>query len=286
MASLAEFLRANGATDEDVKSLTEGTGSGVAKRAFEALAAKAEAESARAAAAESARKAAEDGAAGLQDWYDNVATPQYTKMQTDVMEARANEARTRAILQTAQERGLIDVATIAGYEPAKPAAAPAAAPTFDTTKYMTRDEILRIAETEGDAIALVADVSEEHRRLFPDRPFNARELRREAMAAKKPFEQYWADKYGVAAAREKRATEEKTAYEKRLRDEGAAAARQQLVDEGFNPGLRAPLPSNNIFAPRKAPDGSTKQPWEVGENQARQARLAKAMENEAKAVTH
>jgi hypothetical protein len=284
MATLAEFLKTNGASDEDVKALTEGSFSGVAKRTFDALQAKADAEAQRAAAAEAARVKAEEAVAATSEWYNNTAMVEYSKMQNDVVAAKANEARAMTALKAAQERGLIDVAVTAGYEAEVKAAAATAATAVDTTKFMTRDEILAIAEKEGEAIALVQDIANEHARLFPDKPLNWRQLRRDAMAAKQPVEAYWTSKYGVEAAREKRATDERTAMETRLRKEGADAARQQLIDEGFNPGLRAPLPSNNVFAPRKAPDGSTKQPWEVGENESRQARLKRAMDNEAKAV--
>ena len=289
MPTLAEFLAANGADADAVKALTEGSFSGAVKRAFDTLQSKADAEAAARAAAEAGRKTAEDGAQALQDWYDNVATPEYKIMQNEVLRAKAEEARARAVVKTAQERGLIDVAAMAGYEPdpAKvAAAAAAAAPAIDPTKYMTRDEILQIADREGEAIALVQDIAAEHSKLFPDKPLNWRQLRKDAMAAKQPVEAYWTAKYGVAAAREARETADRAAYEARLRKEGGDAVRQQLVDEGFNPGLRAPLPSTNVFVPRKAADGSTRQPWDVPENQARQERLKRAMENEAKAVTH
>jgi len=282
---LTQFLKANGASDDDVKALTEGSFAGAAKRAFDAAFAKAAAAEAAAADAVAARTKAEAVVAETTDWYNNTALVEYGKLQNEVVAAKANEARYIAALKVAQERGLIDVAKDLGFEPEKKEPVTAAA-AIDTTKYMTRDEILAIAEKEGEAIALVQDIAAEHSRLFPDKPLNWRQLRRDAMAAKQPVEAYWTSKYGVEAAREKRVTDERTAMEARLRKEGADAERQKLVDEGFNPALRVPLPSNHVFAPRKAPDGSAKQPWEVGENESRQTRLKRAMENEAKSVTH
>ena len=104
---LTQFLKANGASDDDVKALTEGSFAGAAKRAFDAAFAKAAAAEAAAADAVAARAKAEAAVAETSDWYNNTAMVEYNKMQNEVVAAKANEARARAALTVAQERGLL-----------------------------------------------------------------------------------------------------------------------------------------------------------------------------------
>jgi hypothetical protein len=252
MKPYAQYLKELGATDEDVKVLDNP----IARKAYEA------AESAREAAELKAKTAADD-LAKYDTWYTSEAVPSYKKMEQDMMNAKADAARSAALIKEAQERGLLEVAANAANPPA--AAPAAAAPAFDETKYVTRDTLLKVAEQEGDAIALAQDIAFEHNILFPNQPLKFRELRNAAVAAKKPVEQYWMEKYGVQAARDARAAADKAAYEKKLREEGAQQARTELASQYGNPDTRPYTPSQSPFAARTSGERTGgKQPWEAG----------------------
>lgn len=257
----AEYLKSNGATEDEVKLLDTTVG----RKAFEAM----QAAETRAIAADAARVADRET---LEKWRDNEIIPLVSRLNNELVVAKGNEGKAREAILALQKEGLINVSKDLGYDP--PAAPTGgngspnpAAPGFDPNKYFTREDVINIAAQEGDAIALAQDIAYEHRLLFPDKPLNFREMRREALAAKQPVEQFWMNKYGVTAARDKRASEEKAAYEKRLIDQGATAERERLASQYGNPDTRPLTPSNSPFAQRPAA-GRDKQPWEVGDRSA------------------
>jgi hypothetical protein len=265
--SYADFLKEQGASEDEVKLLDTAP----ARKAYNALMDKAEADAALAAKAKTDLDA-------YDKWYQDEAVPAYKKMEGDLTVAKANEARAATAIRTMQERGLIDVAKDLGYDPDKPPAPPAnpALPTgFDPSKYVTSDVLMQVAEKEGDAIAIAQDIAFEHSRLFPDRPLNFRELRKEAVAAKKPVEQLWKEKYGVDAARAAKAKSEQDTRDAKLREEGAAAERAKYANAA-NPDLRSPATSNSPFIPRKEGDRAGKQPWDLNENDTASSRVRNA----------
>lgn len=253
-----EYLKSLGATEEDIKLLDTAIG----RKTFEAM----QAADARATAAESARTTERTT---LEKWRDEQVIPLVSDMQKKVILAEANEAKARQAIKTLQDQGLIDVAKDLGYDTPPPANAPPAnnggANGFDPAKYFTKDDVVAIAAREGEAIAIAQDIMNEQRYLFPDKPVGPtwfRDLRAKAQAANKSVEQYWMESNGVAAAREARTLADKTAYETRLRTEGATAERERLSSTYGNPDARPLVPSNSPFT--KRPDqGREKQPWEV-----------------------
>lgn len=274
--SFEDYLRSQGASAEDVKALTEGSFSATARRAFDKLQADLAAEA-------DARKAAEVGAAAYEErinaWYEAEA-PKADAYRNEAITASAELAKAKAALREAEKKGLIKVAEQLGYKlddaPVAPPAAAAAA--LDPTKYFTRDEILQIAEREGEAIATAADIAYEHRVLFPDRPLNFKELRAKAVAARKPVQQLWEETFGVPAARQARADADKAAYEKKLRDEGASAERERLASQYGNPDARPLSPSASPFAFNRSKSHEGKQPWELDANALHSDRVRRATE--------
>jgi hypothetical protein len=263
--SFEDYLRSQGASAEDVKALTEGSFSATARRAFDKL-------QADLAAEVDARKAAEVGAAAYEErvntWFETEG-PKAEAYRNEAITAGAELAKAKAALALAEKKGLIKVAEQLGYklDDAPPTRTdPSTVPSIDPNKYFTRDEILAIAQKEGEAIATAADIAYEHRVLFPDRPLNFKQLREKAVAAKKSVEQVWMEDFGVTAAREARAKADKDAYEKKLRDEGAAAERERLASEYGNPATRPLATSSNPFAFVHRSDKSRegKQPWDLG----------------------
>lgn len=257
---IKEFLKANGASEEDLKALTEGPHSKSLASAFEKLQAQAEkAEADRVAALASAAKVKEE----YDNWFQNTAIPERQQIENELVAARANEAKAREALKVAQEKGLFNAAKDLGYEEKdlkNPASNPAPG-SFDEKKYFTRDEILAIAQQEGDAIALAQDIAAEHAALFPGQRLNFRELRKEAVSQRKSVEQLWMEKYGVQAARDKKLADERAAEQAKWKAEGAKEKETELVSKYGNPDTRPLSPSVSPFAKRPS-SGRDKMPWE------------------------
>jgi hypothetical protein len=255
----AEFLASQGATAEDIAILN----TPIAQKAFAAQDA-------------AAQKAIADYKAKADEWYESVAQPNLTKAEADATKARqdairvqAEAARLRSLVAASTDESLKQVAKDMGFKldgtadaPPPPNLAPGA-PGFDPNKYFTRDDILQIAEREGDAIAIASDIAFEHRQLFPDKPLNFRELRKSAVAAKKPVEQYWMETFGVQAARDARAKSDKEAYDARLIKQGHDAAVTELASQYANPNTVPAGTSSSPFVPRPKA-GREKPPWEAG----------------------
>lgn len=261
----AEYLQSLGASAEDIKTLTEGPSAAVARKAFDAQQAQVAAETARLKEEAEARVA--DYKKKADDWYETVAQPNLTKATSEATKAAAEAARLRSLVASSTDEGLRKVAEEMGIKldgtriDPNPNPNPGN-PGFDPNKYFTRDEIVSIAEREGEAIAVAQDIAFEHRLLFPDRPLNFRELRREAVAAKKPVEQLWQEKYGVSAARDKRAADAKAADEARIRKEERDKVTSEFAERVANPNLVPGSTSTNVLAPRPA-TGREKLPWET-----------------------
>jgi hypothetical protein len=262
----AEFLKSQGASEEEIKVMDTAVG----RRAFDAMQ-----RTATEAAEEAARQkaSAESYQTRVDQWFEE-NKGKLDAANNNVVTAKAEAERARAAILAAHKQGMLDVAILndLGIKPDGTSAAPPAAPpnpgapNFDPNKYFTRDDILTIAEREGEAIAMAQDIAAEHSVLFPGRPLNFRELRREAVAAKKPLEQVWMDKFQVSAAREAKQKAEREAEQKKWMEEGAKAREAELLKTiGSNPFTRAPEASHSPFAPRPQSDTrSGKQPWEVG----------------------
>lgn len=274
-----EWLRSNGVTDEELKTFSVPS----LRKAFDSI-------QAQAAAAKSAADSYQERANA---WYEE-QKGNLTKAQSEAVAARAEAARNREALLEAQKLGLIDVAKDLGLklEELEHRTPPTPTPTptgFDPEKYFTRDDILAIAEREGEAIAVAQDISAEHLALF-GRPISFRDLRREAVASKIPVEQFWMTKYNVTKAREDRAKADEEKKLQAVRDEERKKVEAEWAAKiSQNPNLRVLEPSISPFAPRSGSDPRVgKQPWEVGTSeQLHEARVRKGTELALKReVTH
>jgi hypothetical protein len=275
MATWIEHLKANGASEEDIKVLD----TPAARRAFDA-------QEARAAAAEAERLKAVEDRKLTEDWYKNTATPEFNKKAQEVVLAKAEADKFRAALRSAKDQGFIDIddSFFGPGTPGTPTGTPAANPnTRDdpaTRNYFTKEEVAEIASREGDAIAIAADILSEHRDLFPDRPLNMRELRKRAVAARTSVENQWMTEFSVPAARQAREQKAREAEQSKWREEGAKAEREKIARE-YNPDTRSQVPSNSPFTVRKtAGDIRSKQPWEAGnENSLSDDRVVRVARN-------
>jgi hypothetical protein len=250
MSSYGDYLRTQGASDADIAVLD----TPLAQKAFTALQAERDA----------AAKAQADYKATADKWYQEEVIPQFTTMQQETAIAKAERAKAIELIKSATDAGMIELAKKAGFEKELEAGRAPKEPTMDD-KFVTRELLLQVAEKEGDAIAIAQDIAYEHSRLCPDKTLNFQSLRRDAVARKVPVMQVWEEKYGIPALRAARELADKTAYETKLREEGAAAERTKFASEYGNPGTRPLMPSHNPFVNRPA-EKKDKQPWEVDEN--------------------
>jgi hypothetical protein len=70
-------------------------------------------------------------------------------------------------------------------------------PQFDTSKFVTKDDISQANQGHALVNALIYDLGERHRDLFGTRLPNAKELVAEAIKAGRPLEDYWKEKFKV-----------------------------------------------------------------------------------------
>lgn len=251
MATYAEFLKLQGASEEEIKILDTPVG----RKAFEKM------ETALVSAVARADKSKTD-IDNYQKWYNEEAHPEYKRMEAAKIAADAKVAQAAAIIKSATDQGLIEIAKAAGFE-VEPAAPPKKEETVDTSKFVTHDLLLSTAMREGEAIAAAQDIAAEHVYLFGKPLRNFRELRAEAMQRKVPVEQVWMEKFKVADARTARDTADKKEADDKIRKEEREKVTAEFADKYGNPDLRAPVISTNILTPR--PDhGRGKQPWESG----------------------
>lgn len=265
----AEFLAEQGATPEDIKLLD----TPVAQRAFaKQLELQVAAESASAKAL--ADKAAYD------KWYKDVAEPTTQRALQEAAAARAETAASNARLKSLQDAGLIEVAADEEEKKkAAAAAASAAASAPDLSKYVTSETLNAVAEKEGDAIAIMADILQEHSELFPGQRITARELRKEAVAQHKSVEQVWMDRYKVPEARAAKSLADKTAHEKKIADDAVAAYKSQ----NLNPNTATPMASSNPFVPK--PDaGRAEKPWLRAPEESANDRVNRVLKNHPELV--
>lgn len=247
MSKYSDFLRSQGATDEDVKLLD----TPLAQRAFDAQQAAAD-------ASVMAYKQKAD------DWYEKTIKPNYEKMEQESIAAKAEVARATSLIQQSQDEGLKRVAAGMGFKTPDPTAPPtASAPSFDPAKYVSVDTLRTLQDNVGEGLAALEDMRWEHTQLFPDKQISVRELRREAVAAGKNIVDYWETKFGVPAARAARAAADKKVYEDRLIEQGRTQGIAEMANQYGNPNMVPASASTNVFAPRPK-SNREKQPWESG----------------------
>jgi hypothetical protein len=260
MSKYGDFLRTQGASDADITLLD----TPIAQRAFDAQQAAIAAETARLKEEADARVA--DYKSKADTWYNDVAQPNLTKAQSDATKANAEAARLRSLVAQSQDEGLRRVAEEMGIKidgTSNPPAPTNKENIIDTSKFVTMDALKEMSNSVGDGLAALQDMVLEHSQLFPAQRLDVRKLRSEAVAANKNVYDYWQTKYNVAAAREAADKATREAYEKKLREEGAAEVRKQYAEASINPNLAPGQTSTNVFVPRPQ-SNREKAPWESG----------------------
>ena len=153
---------------------------------------------------------------------------------------------------------------------------------FDTKNFVTRDDIGRYADAEGQAIAMAADLAEDYRVLTgqsivtytsPDGKRGMSALREEAKTARLPLDQYVANKFNFQAKREEIAAKQRLEAENAIR----ADERSKVAAEFGNPAMRSPMPSRHAIIPPK--QGDTGMPWDKTPNELKERRMQNALKS-------
>jgi hypothetical protein len=273
MSTYADFLRTQGASDDDVKLLD----TPIARKAYDAQLA-------------AAKESIDAYKQKADDWFEKVAQPNLTKAEQSALKANAELARMRSLVAQSTDDGLKQVAKDMGFtidgngnppkdEPKLPAG-------FDPSKFLTTDSVSGMLDQAGANLARMQDMVLEHMQLYPGQRLNVAKLREEAVAAKSNVYDYWEKKYNVPAARDKQLADARAADEARIRKDERDKVAAEFASNYANPNTVPAGVSSNIFVPRPKA-GREKQPWEAsleGESGSndRVARAAKtAMERQA-----
>lgn len=248
-----EYLKSQGASDEEVKLLDTPLG----RRTYENMVA-AQSD------AEKAREGSKTYEQKVDEWF-KTHDAEFKTVESQLIAAKSREAAAVAALRTAHERGMVDVAKDLGFNLDTPPAPPKKDEpvAIDTSKFVTNDAVLALAEREAESIAMMSDIAAEHVYLFGAPLRNARELRKEAMTRKISLEQVWMEKYKVPETRIAKEASAKKAEEDALRKKITEEVTSEFAAKYGNPDLRPLEPSRSFLIPRKDA-GRAEQPWTSG----------------------
>lgn len=227
----------------------------------------------------------------FETWRTQTAIPKFDEISARESAARQEAARLKEEIKIARDYGYLPPER-QGEQPdpqtARASQAAAQAEAFDPAKHnlVTRDEIGRFANLEGEAIAMATDLAEEYRILYPGQSIYSyegqngtrgmRALRLEALAAKKNLDQYIYDKFNFQGKRSEADAKRRAEAEDAIRkDERAKVAAEYRI-----PGNAIPTASRFPFIPAKPKDGG--QPWEKTPSELRERRLQSAMQTQLK----
>ena len=223
----------------------------------------------------------------IEDWRANVVNPRIAAAEQEAVKARQEAALLREQVQIAKDYGLIPEGDKTP-APSSVSATPGNE-AFDPSKHnlVTRDEIGRFADLEGQAIAMASDVLEEYRYLSggkslydyvgPDGKRGMQALRTEAVKQKMPLDQFVAQKFDFAGKRQAIEAKRQEEHDAQVAKE---AVSKYVTENGANPNTRTPGPSRSPFIPRPqgtSPAGGAKQPWEVPAQERKGSRQERAM---------
>lgn len=255
MKTYAEFLKENGATDDEIKILDVPS----ARKAYDAQVKMAS----DAAALATKHKADADA---YQQWYETQGLPYATRMEQErdvaVAEAKAEKAR----LQSLQDAGLIKVA-----DKVDPPVTPPVA-TFDASKYVPIEKFNELAVRAADSISLVADLQQEHASLgLP--PVSWRQLKNEASAARQDVETFWKTKFNVDVKRAEKSAAEQAARDKSIADKAVADFR--AANPSSNPSLGYGVPSRTPFTNKPPSATDATMPWNKSDTERVNDRISR-----------
>ena len=271
MPKLEDVLKSQGYSEEDIKALGPLLTDAKFRGAVEKTAGMAE-------EAQAAAQKWEKESQTWAEWHQSTALPTIEKSLKNEQDARSEAASLRERLKTLQDQGLVTLAQQAGeptvQQPSQPQSGTPAGFDPKAHKLVTEDDVLRFADMEGDAIAAAQDIASQHYELFGTRLPSFRELRKESVAAKKPIDQYWQEKFKVSERRAEIDAKNRAEAEAKVR----ADERSKVISELANPMTRPPSNSRAPFARRGPGSETAQQPWQ-NSNERSAARVEKALKS-------
>jgi len=281
MATYAEYLKSQGASEEEIKILD----TPLARRAYERME---EAVVRLDGEAKKAREGADKYHEEVDAWFKK-HDEEFKTVEQQLIAAKSKAASFESALRTINDRGIIDVTKDLGLnlDAPAPAAKKDEPVAIDTSKFVTTDAVLQLAEREAESIAMMSDIAAEHVYLFGAPLRNARELRKEATTRKVSLEQVWMEKYKVPEARTAKEAATAKAAEDTLRAKITEEVTAKLASQYGNPDLRPLEPSRSFLIPNKD-RGRDKAPWELGTDgdSGSNDRVRRATANAMKAGVH
>ena len=250
----AEFLKAQGASEEEIKILVNA----VSERAFAKMQEQAESDKKAALAEYEGR---------VSKWYADEIKPNSEKTAKELASAKARAAAREAEIKSLQDQGLLEVAQVQDARAAAAAASAGGDPEpFDPKKYnlVTQDSLAPFAAAQGKGMVKLATLMREHEKLgLPECDWN--DLYEQSAKANKQLPDYWADTYKVSDVRAKKSAEAAAAHDAKV---AADAIAKYKVDNGSLPGAAAPRPSGFAFTKKTGSAGDAKlSPWLVGDKE-------------------
>jgi hypothetical protein len=226
---------------------------------------------------------------------DEEYNPAIAKAEQKAIEAGRRAADLEFQVKAAKEYGYLtdDAATKAADAAKAATASDPASSGYDPKRHPTYDDVSKFADAEGDAIAMANDLQEMHQHLTGKPLFEyeteingvrmtgMRALRQEAKTARKPLDQYVAEKFDYRGKRQAIEAKRQQEHDDAIRKETEEKTRREYAEKFGNPLLSQPTPSARPFIPAKPADG--KQPWERTAQERRVARIQHAMETQMKA---
>ena len=227
-------------------------------------------------------------------WHETDGKPLLAMYEKERADALAETASLKERLRLAEEQG---------YAPRREEAAPASQPAidnsgqFDPKKYklVTQDELTRMADLEGRAIAMAADLNEEYRRLTKGKSLidysttfqdgrtltGMTALREEAAMARKPLDVYVSEKFNFSGLRNSIAEEQRKAAEEAIRQD----ERSKVIQQYGDPNVRPMMPSRDPFIPRPAGQES-RMPWDIPHAERTRSRVERAVQTQLKGAVN
>lgn len=225
---------------------------------------------------------------------DTEYNPAIQAHETKAIEAQRESARLREEVRIAKEYGYLTPEAEAKAATAIAAADAASGPNaYDPKRHPTFEDVGKFAEAEAEAIALANDLSAEYSYLTGGQSLyqyeteingvpmrGMRALRREALTARKPFDQYVSEKFDFRGKRQSLQAAKQKEHDDAIRKEASDTTRAELAQQYGNPMLRTAVPSRNALVLKPPENG--KQPWEMTKTERHQRLVQNAMAVEMK----
>jgi hypothetical protein len=279
MAKLEDILKGKGYSDSDLATVL-GPLDAKAREALEGAYGVVESEL-------NTYRAENDGWA---KWHEEHGKPTLALYEKDMIEAKAEAAALKARLAEAEKNGFAPASVVSATSATNAPPGATDPNAWDARKHNvpTWDDVKKLADAEGQAIAMAADLAEEYRQLtgksiydYSYKTPDGRELRgmtairTEAQYNRQPnmFE-YANKKFNFEGLRNQAAEAARLKHEEAIRADERAKVSSQYGD----PNTRPLMPSKDPFIP--APRQQGVQPWDVPETDRRKARLDRAFQNQ------